>query len=186
MRSYTQVSPTWAELLHTAVTQPGIISQAFSRFHQYSIGNQLLALFQCKQRGIQPGPIATFPRWKALGRYVRKGERAIMLCMPVTVKATRTVEGEQPAESESQPTEFTYTRFVYRNHWFVLGQTEGTEYQPEPLPGFDIEKALATLDIKRVPFTLMDGNVQGYAKGREVAINPIAEQAESTLFHEMA
>jgi antirestriction protein ArdC len=33
---------------------------------------------------------------------------------------------------------------------------------------------------------MLDGNVQGYAKGRAVAINPVAEQPESTLFHEVA
>jgi hypothetical protein len=32
---------------------------------------------------------------------------------------------------------------------------------------------------------MLDGNIQGYAKNRQVAINPIAEQAESTLFHEL-
>jgi antirestriction protein ArdC len=41
------------------------------------LGNQLLALSQCMARGIQPGPIATFQRWKELGRYVRRGEKAI-------------------------------------------------------------------------------------------------------------
>lgn len=33
---------------------------------------------------------------------------------------------------------------------------------------------------------MLDGNVQGYAKQRTVAINPVAEQPESTLFHELA
>ena len=86
MRSYEQSSsfPRWSELLHKAVTEPGVISQAFSRFHNYSLGNQLLALQQCQMRHIEPGPIATFPRWKELGRHVRKGEKAITLCMPVT------------------------------------------------------------------------------------------------------
>lgn len=33
---------------------------------------------------------------------------------------------------------------------------------------------------------MMNGNCQGYAKHRQVAISPIAEQPESTLFHELA
>ena len=53
--------------------QPGIVSAAYRQFHNYSIGNQLLAWSQCIQRGIRPGPLATFPKYKELGRYVRKG-----------------------------------------------------------------------------------------------------------------
>ena len=66
--------PSFADLLASAVTEPGILSSAYQQFHNYSIGNQLLAWSQCLQRGMQPGPMATFPRWKELGRYVRKGE----------------------------------------------------------------------------------------------------------------
>jgi len=52
---------SWAALLDEAVRKPGYIHEAYSRFHNYSLGNQLLALFQCFERGIQPGPLATFP-----------------------------------------------------------------------------------------------------------------------------
>lgn len=61
---------SWAALLEEAVKKPGYIHQAYSRFWNYSIGNQLLALLQCFERGIQPGPLAAFPQWKELGRQV--------------------------------------------------------------------------------------------------------------------
>ena len=80
----TPTASSFVDLLDRAVREPGIISNAYRAFHGYSIGNRLLALTQCEQRGITPGPIATFPKWKALGRFVRKGERAIVLCQPVT------------------------------------------------------------------------------------------------------
>src|SRR5438094_6243122 len=83
-------TPQLADLLTRALTEPGMISQAYSAFHGYSIGNQILALIQCAERGIAPGPIATFKGWKDKGRSVRKGERAIVLCMPVTCKRRRT------------------------------------------------------------------------------------------------
>jgi hypothetical protein len=60
------------------------------------------------------------------------------------------------------------------------------QYVPEPVPGWDATTALSSLNVERVPFTAMDGNVQGYARSRTVAINPVAEQPESTLFHELA
>ena len=87
---------TFATLLQTAVSEPGIISTAYRQFHSYSIGNMLLAWSQCMTRGIQPGPIATFQRWKELGRYVRKGEKAITLCRPVTVKRPTTADDRMP------------------------------------------------------------------------------------------
>ena len=130
----SDLHPSWQSILHDAITQPGAIHEAYSRFHNYSIGNQLLALFQCAERGLQPGPIATFPRWKELGRHVRKGEKALTLYMPVTCKAREHLRDEQANETEQ---ESTFTRFVYRNHWFVLAQTEGAEYEPEPLPEWD-------------------------------------------------
>jgi hypothetical protein len=70
MNTHTQTStdiPKWSALLVEAVNKPGLIMEAYSAFHQYSIGNQLLALVQCQMRGLQPGPINTFPGWQALG-----------------------------------------------------------------------------------------------------------------------
>src|SRR5438874_9454463 len=114
-------SASFAALLQSAISEPGVISAAYRQFHNYSIGHQLLAWSQCVQRGITPGPIATFMGWKDKGRYVRKGERAITLCMPVAVKRSsdNDAEGDQPD---------VFTRFVFRPNWFVLAQTEGTAW----------------------------------------------------------
>jgi len=75
--------PSWTQILTEAVNTPGRMLEAYSAFHDYSIGNQLLALTQCHQRGITPGAIKTFPGWQALGRNVKRGERAMVLCMPI-------------------------------------------------------------------------------------------------------
>jgi hypothetical protein len=64
--------PKWSTLLIEAVTKPGLIMKAYSAFHAYSTGNQILALVQCQVRGLQPGPINTYPKWKDLGRYVKR------------------------------------------------------------------------------------------------------------------
>ena len=181
--SMPDLNVSWQKILHDAIHTPGTISEAYSRFHNYSVGNQLLALMQCNARGLQPGPIATFMRWKELGRHVRKGEKALTLCMPVSCKAKHTERDEQGKETEQ---ETAFTRFVYRNNWFVLAQTEGAEYQPEPLPTWDESLALATLEIERVGFDDLDGNTQGYASGRRVTINPVAAMPHKTLFHELA
>jgi hypothetical protein len=168
--------PNFTTLLAEAVNKPGSIMQAYSAFHDYSLGNQLLALFECHRRGIQAGPINTFPRWKALGRFVKKGEKAITLCQPVTVKRKEVVEGESEA----------FTLFIYKPKWFVLAQTEGADLEPATIPAWDADKALAALDIERAPFDITDGNCQGYAKKRQIAINPVAQLPHKTLFHETA
>jgi antirestriction protein ArdC len=120
--------------------------------------------------------------WKELGRHVKRGEKAIMLCMPVTCKTKRTVAAEDGSESDQ---ESTFTRFVYRNNWFVLSQTEGAEYNPPAVPGWDESRALAALAVERIPFDDLNGNTQGYATGRKVAVSPVAAMPHKTLFHEL-
>ena len=173
-------TPQFADLLGRALSEPGIISTAYSAFHGHSIGNQLLAMIQCAERGIPPGPIATFMGWKDKGRYVRKGEKAIVLCMPITVKR----KGDEQADDDDQ-TE-TFTRFVYRPNWFVLSQTAGQDVEPLPIPVWDQTRALAALDITEEPFTLTDGNCQGYAHHRTIAVSPVAALPHKTRFHELA
>lgn len=135
-------------------------------------------------RGIQPGPLATFPKWKELGRHVKKGEKALTLCMPLTCKRTKTVTKEDGTEQDE---EFRYTHFTYKNRWWVLGQTEGAEFQPPAIPEWNEQKALEALNIQRIEFEDLDGNAQGYARrGRKIAISPIAALPHKTLFHELA
>jgi hypothetical protein len=67
------------------------------------------------ERSIQPGPLATFPKWKELGRYVKKGEKALTLCMPLTCKRNRTVTKEDGTEREE---EFAFTHFTYKAHCY--------------------------------------------------------------------
>jgi antirestriction protein ArdC len=170
---------SFAELLASAVTEPGIISHAYHQFHNYSIGNQLLAWSQCLARGIQPGPMATFPKWKELGRHVRKGEKALTLCQPVTVK--RVAEANDDTNEPG-----VFTRFVYRPHWFVLAQTDGAEIPPASPPSWVAARALAALDVTEVPFDATNGNVLGFARGRTIAVSPINPLPHKTTFHELA
>ncbi|MGH9402092.1 MAG: ArdC-like ssDNA-binding domain-containing protein, partial [Terriglobia bacterium] len=175
---------SWAALLDEAVLKPGFIHQAYTRFHNYSVGNQLLALFQCLERDIQPGPLASFLKWKELGRHVKKGEKAMTLCMPFTCKRTRTVQKDDGTEQEEQ---FTFTHFTYKNRWWVLAQTEGAEYQAPAIPEWNEQKALEGLEIERIPFENLDGNTQGYARrGGKIAISPLAALPHKTFFHEAA
>ena len=147
----------WSTLLIEAVNRPGLIMDAYSAFHNYSIGNQLLAMVQCQLRGLEPGPINTFPGWLALGRTVKRGERALTLCMPITRKARK----EQPPEDDET---HLFTSFVHKPAWFVVSQTTGAEFVPPKLAEWSGERALSTLQIEITAFASTNGNCQGYAK----------------------
>src|SRR5262249_14522548 len=93
------------QLLDEAVSKPGTLMRAYSLFWNYSLGNQILALIQAKRRGIPLGPLASFNRWKELGRHVKRGEKAIELCMPVTCK--RTVTEQDKTVTRPKPKSFS-------------------------------------------------------------------------------
>jgi antirestriction factor ArdC-like protein len=166
----------WTELLSQAVSKPGLILKAYSAFYGYSLGNQLAAVIQCGMRGIEPGPINTYPGWQSLNRQVKKGEKAIWRCMPLAAKR----------ENEQGEKEQFIKAFVWKPRWFVLSQTEGEPVEMPEIPTWDKARALAALNITETEFTHTDGNVQGYAKGREIAISPLAAMPHKTLFHEAA
>lgn len=177
----TTANIQFSELLNNAITQAGIISQAYTAFHNYSIGNQMAAAIQCISRGVEISPIASYKAWQEKGRQVKKGQKAIALCMPITCKAEK--ENRETGESE----EFKFSRFVWKNNWFVLSQTDGDDYANEiKTPSWDKSKALDALGITEGTFNHHNGNTQGYASGTSIAINPLAEYPHKTRFHELA
>jgi hypothetical protein len=138
-------------------------------------GNQLLAIVQCYSRGISIGPINTYNGWQSLGRAVKKGEKAISLCMPITIKTNR---------NASNPDE-KFTMFVEKSRWFVMSQTEGEDFVKPTVADWNIGNALNNLNVEQIKFDIMDGNVQGYARKRQFALNPLAQLPHKTAFHEL-
>src|SRR5262249_22650470 len=143
------------QLLDEAVRKPGTLMRAYSLFWNYSLGNQILAYIQANRRGIQLGPIASFNRWKELGRHVKRGKKAIKHCSPVTCKPPVTNKGE---DGNAFETELVFKRFVFRRNWFMLSQTDGAPYQMPTIPAWDRTRALATLNVEEIPFEMMNGN----------------------------
>lgn len=181
--------PDWNALFEQALTQPGVMSKAYSVFHEYSLGNAFLAACQLFDRKLPLSPIATFNKWKELGRMVKKGEKAIQLVMPVQVKIkSKEEEGEAGITGQDQGAA-TKTIFILKNNWFALCQTDGAEYaQDVAIPEWDKARALASLGITEQDFKSMSGNAQGYAipNEKKLAINPLAALPWKTTFHEMA
>ena len=116
---------------------------------------------------------------------MRRGEKALALCMPVTVKERFRDAAASPSTPSIDPAQ-PKTIFLWKARWFVLAQTDGEALPPEPaIPAWDQARALATLGVERIPFAHPDGNVQGYARGRTVAVSPLAQLPAKTLYHEL-
>ena len=110
---------------------------------------------------------------------MRRGEKAITLCRPVTVKRTTTADDGTEETGAA-------TWFVYRPFWFVLAQTDGKPLPAQTAPTWDDARALAALGVQEVEFASLDGNTLGYAQGRTIAVNPVNPLPHKTRFHELA
>jgi hypothetical protein len=111
----------------------------------------------------------------------KRGERALTLCMPITCKRRN-----EERHGDEPNSEGTFTSFVYKSRWFVLEQTEGEDFQLQVIPEWDAKRAVTALVIDLIQFDSTDGNCQGFARRRQIAINPVAQLPHKTLFHELA
>jgi hypothetical protein len=127
-----------------------------SKFHDYSIGNQILIMLQ------RPGAtrVAGFNTWKDLGRWVKKGEKGIAILAPVMPPRPTCpgCEARIPRDSRFCPrcgepvggdaeTAPVYFRVV---HVFDVDQTEG-----KPLPEFGVP--VLTGEVNEKLFDLLLG-----------------------------
>jgi antirestriction protein ArdC len=162
----------WAELLDIALTTPGNIGNVYNRFYNYSFLNCLLMMSQGAT-----GPVATYGRWQELGRQVRRGEKALWIVRPITITK----------EDENDPDKTrSFRKFKFIKSPFDLSCTDGPDLPPVELADWDLELALKTLEITRIPFSHLNGNVQGYSTERTFAINPVAKYPTKTTLHELA
>lgn len=164
--------PAWSKLMEEALTMPGHLSGIYNRFYNYSVNNQILLYMQ----GVTE-PVATWNRWSDMNRRVKKGSKAKAILRPITVKL------KDDLDEEGNPKQLTKFKLV--NALFTVSDTEGEELPPYEPPEWSEERALAELGIERVPFELVDGNVQGYSYERNVAVSPVAAYPLKTMLHEL-
>ena len=86
-------------LLTTDGWQRWIRVRASNGLSRYSVSNQMLIAIDCWSRGITPTYVAGFRAFLDLNRCVRKGETAIRILAPVTVK-DRDEHGETTGEKK--------------------------------------------------------------------------------------
>jgi hypothetical protein len=164
-------------------------------FHSYSAGNCMLLAMQCHHCGIVPTRIAGFRTWLKLGRVVRKGETALRILAPVTIKQRDKVTEE---ESHERRVVFT-TAFVFDvSQTEVLDGAEPAALEPprEPLTGDSHAHLIAPMRRfaeslgYSVSFEPIDGSTGGWcdprAKRIVVDCTVPANAQLRTLIHECA
>lgn len=179
----------YTEMFTSVLKDKGTISQCFRTFHNYSVNNQFLAYWQLHCRGKEISPISSFSNWNKLNRKIKKGEKAIYLWMPIG-GIKKEVEDKETGEKKEV---VVGTRFKYLPRWFAYSQTEPMNGEAEKdmetytIPSFDFNKMYKELEIKLIAFDKLNGNIQGYARPfrKELALNPLAEDLEMTIFHEV-
>jgi hypothetical protein len=87
------------ELLTSDGWQRWIRVRATNGLARYSLRNQWIIASECARRGITPTYVAGFRAFLALNRCVRKGQTAIRILAPVTVKQ-RDAAGEETGETK--------------------------------------------------------------------------------------
>lgn len=156
-----------------------------SRFHDYSWSNVMLIVTQMPDAT----RVAGFHTWRKLGRFVRKGEKGIVIIAPMMIRKR---EAEtQPSDSDDQPEKLLRFKAVYV---FDVSQTDG-----EPLPEFtgitgdpadhtDRLKALIAAKGIALSYSEQLGGALGKSYGGRIEILAGQSSAEefAVLVHELA
>ena len=157
-----------------------------SKFHNYSFGNVMLIAFQCPNAS----QVAGFHTWHQMGRFVKKGEKGIMILAPIVTRKRNDEQPEADASDASVPTLIGF-RLAYV---FDISQTDG-----EPLPEFASAKGDPAGYTGRLKQLVNSSGIcldysadirpaRGLSAGGKITLAPDLSAAEefSTLVHEVA
>ena len=155
---------------------------AVAKFHRYSFQNILLIARQCPQAT----RVAGFHTWRSLGRFVKKGEKGLMILAPLVRKVESTDECNP--EKQSQIAGF---RAVYV---FDLSQTDGAPLptigvaQGEPGDYFSRLEQFVSEQGITLEYSAEIAPAKGMSCGKKIILLRGMAPAEqfSTLVHEVA
>jgi antirestriction protein ArdC len=163
---------------------------AVSRFHRYSFGNIMLIASQ-KPDATR---VAGFQTWKTLGRYVKQGEKGIVIIAPMVIRLKDADERTHDADDDRI---FLRFRAVYV---FDVSQTDG-EPLPEPasvsgdptgyterLTSFVAARGITLEYLSDFDATVQLGNTDGASYGGRIVLRDDLPPPEkfSVLVHELA
>lgn len=156
--------------------------KAIGRFHRYSLHNVLLIAMQKPNASY----VAGFRTWNELGRFVKKGEKGIMILAPIVRR-----KAENSEDDEKESSRITGFRAAYV---FDVSQTDGQDLpqigtvQGDPLEFSDGLRKFATAQNIAIEYSQDITPARGTSYGGRIALLPGQSPAEefSTLVHELA
>jgi antirestriction protein ArdC len=156
--------------------------KAIGRFHRYSLHNVMLIASQKPNATY----VAGFRTWNGLGRFVKKGEKGILILAPIV---RRKAESEEDREESS--TSIAGFRAAYV---FDVSQTDGKELPHIGTVQGDPREHAARLpsfaETHRIVVEYSDqiSPARGVSSGGKITLLPGQSPAEefSTLAHELA
>jgi antirestriction protein ArdC len=156
--------------------------KAIGRFHRYSLHNVMLIASQKPNASY----VAGFRTWNQLGRFVKKGEKGILILAPIV---RRKVENEEDREEVS--TSIAGFRAAYV---FDVSQTDGQELphigmvHGEPCEYRERLRVFADAQGISVEYSSEIAPARGTSSGGHIKLLPGQSEAEefSTLAHELA
>jgi len=161
---------------------------AMAKFHTYSFGNIMLIARQKPSASNVAGVRA----WNSLGRFVRRGEKGILILAPLVGRKTKTVEEitRENGEEKNPQAQLYGFRAVYV---FDISQTEGkdlpslTEVQGD-VSGYR-ERLVKFVEAQSIELRYSDkiGPAKGLSYGGKITLLSGMQPAEefSTLVHEI-
>ena len=163
---------------------------AMAQFHSYSWNNQLLIAMQCPTAT----RVAGFNTWRKLNRFVRKGEKGIVIIAPCIYKAKKRDESKEHQIDEQTHPGGTLRGFR-ATHVFDISATDGQPLCDLPwkvkgdcadlLP--NAEQACRELGIELEYKAITDG-AEGYSLGGKIQINETLGSSDrvAVIIHELA
>jgi antirestriction protein ArdC len=159
-----------------------------ARFHRYSIRNQWLIYSQRPEAT----HVASFGRWKALGRYVNKGEKGLQILAPIFPRVSRDAKKSEtdPLPAELRPVGWKVV------HVFDVSQTAGAALPEHPASN---REEVSADDLARVERAIrrvcpivdevrpLAPGVLGWADGKSVHVSPGQSSGSrmAVLLHEV-
>lgn len=182
------------DLLQMALNEPGTISNCYSLFYNYSANNAWFLALQQADRGLDITPVMSSTAWVKNG-YITEETRRKMSKIWAMVPQTITLDkvdrnGNKVKNEKGEVEKVSFTKFPFRQAFISYSMIKKKDLLKEFKQEFtfDKEETLSRLGLTEIPYNNIDGNCQGYCMPfkKVVAINPLAENAQKTLLHEIA
>jgi antirestriction protein ArdC len=161
---------------------------AMAKFHTYSFGNIMLI---ARQKPLASN-VAGVRTWNSLGRFVRRGEKGILILAPLVTRKSKTLE-ENTAEDGEEKTPRAQLYGFRAVHVFDISQTEGKDLPQLTEVKGDVsgyrERLVKFVEGQSIELLYSDkiGPAKGLSQGGKITLLSGMQPAEefSTLVHEV-